>query len=267
MKVVLPRLLVGPPPESLQPALSDWFRGEAGRRVLDAERTLLDQLLPRCFGFHAAQVGAVVPERLLDSLPIHHKILAGAGCKVSGLSHVPSLAAELPFANDSLDLVLLHHTLDVDPNPHATLREACRVLIPEGNLLVVGFNPWSLWGLLRMFRPPWRAQPWLQRPVSPYRLADWMALLDFEVLGLETTYYLPPFDGVRTASHFAWLSWLGERYWGQAGAIYVIQARKRRSCITPVRERHRGLRQELSPVFVVDSREPLRLNGKDDGEA
>jgi SAM-dependent methyltransferase len=53
----------------------------------------------------------------------------------------------LPFPNQSLDLVLLPHTLELARDPHDTLREVERVLVPEGRVVIVGFNPASLWGL------------------------------------------------------------------------------------------------------------------------
>jgi ubiquinone/menaquinone biosynthesis C-methylase UbiE len=53
----------------------------------------------------------------------------------------------LPFDSASLDLVVLPHTLELASDPHQTLREVERVLVPEGRVVIVGFNPASLWGL------------------------------------------------------------------------------------------------------------------------
>ena len=55
--------------------------------------------------------------------------------------------AALPFAAASLDLLLLPHTLELSLDPHATLREVERVLVPEGRVVISGLNPASLWGL------------------------------------------------------------------------------------------------------------------------
>jgi ubiquinone/menaquinone biosynthesis C-methylase UbiE len=54
---------------------------------------------------------------------------------------------ELPFATQSLDLVVLPHVLEFAAEPHQVLREVERVLIPEGQVIICGFNPSSLWGM------------------------------------------------------------------------------------------------------------------------
>jgi SAM-dependent methyltransferase len=39
------------------------------------------------------------------------------------------------------------HALEFHDDPHQILREVERVLIPEGELIITGFNPISIWGL------------------------------------------------------------------------------------------------------------------------
>ena len=53
----------------------------------------------------------------------------------------------LPLRRESVGLLLLVHALDVSPEPERLLEEAAQVLTPEGELLVLGFNSWSLWGI------------------------------------------------------------------------------------------------------------------------
>ena len=53
---------------------------------------------------------------------------------------------ELPFATQSLDLVVMPHVLEFSAEPHQVLREVERVLIPEGQVIICGFNPISMWG-------------------------------------------------------------------------------------------------------------------------
>ena len=90
----------------------------------------------------------------------------------------------LPFASDSIDAILLPHTLELVEDPYAVLREAERVLCAEGCLLICGFNPWSGWGARRLFGQFFRRPafpPQTRRLLAERRLRDWMALLDFEV--------------------------------------------------------------------------------------
>ena len=67
---------------------------------------------------------------------------------------------ELPIATQSIDLVLLPHVLEFAEEPHAVLREVDRVMMPEGRLVIVGFNPWSLWGMRSALglRRKWRSE-------------------------------------------------------------------------------------------------------------
>lgn len=263
----LPPLLGKELPENLQPALREWFTSELGRRVLSREENLLEDVLPRCFGFHAVHMGMQVEGDLLASSLIAHRFAADRALLKTRLSTLVCDPEAMPLAGDSVDLVFLHHSLDVVSQPHAWLREAARVLVPEGHLLVVGFNPWSLWGISRIFRGPWQHLPWLHRPVSPSRLADWLSLLDFDVLGLETTYHYPPMRNTRWERYFAWLDWLGRRYWRQAGAVYVLLAKKRNSCLTPLRLRSDFRRRMVPPFLVPDGRSVGKsiLRGRGEG--
>lgn len=256
MAMQLPRLFRAEKHHDLQPDLREWFEGDLGRYLRGEEERLLGCLLPDLFGYHALQVGRVTGDNLLASCRIRHCCIVDADRPdVPGLSPLRAHPEQLPLGKDSIDLVFLHHGLDTAPSPHALLREAARVLIPEGHLVIVGFNPWSLWGLWRLFRLPRAAPlPWLRRPLSPQRLADWLTLLDFEVVGLEGVCFVPPFTSPGLRRRFAWLEALGRRYWGQAGASYILLARKRVSCLTPVEMRRRTLYPAPAPLLVTEAR-------------
>ena len=115
-------------------ALRQWFKSELGRELLDAEDRLLGHILPDLFGYHALQLGQIVPCHLLHASRIRHRIVADKQLlTVEGLSSLPALPEQLPLTANSMDVVVLQHLLDVTVNPHAVLREAARVLIPEGH--------------------------------------------------------------------------------------------------------------------------------------
>lgn len=246
----LPRLFQFDPPPDLQPDLTQWYASELGSELLRAEETLLANILPELFGYHAVQLGQVVPHNLLSASRIRHRTIVAADPCVEGLSPLKALPELLPFATGSIDLVLIHHGVDTAVSTHALLREASRVLIPGGHLLVVGFNPWSLWGLWRLLRLPWSRTPWLRRFVSPQRLADWMRLLDFEVVGVESAFFTPPLQSTLVRRRLAWLERLGPRYWSQAGASYVLLARKHEFGMTPIRNRIFTPQRALAPILV-----------------
>lgn len=253
----LPRLFQFDPPPDLQPDLARWFASDLGQDLLDAEEALLADILPELFGYHAVQLGQVVGRNLLAASRIRHRAVVAEAPDVEGLSPLIGAVEQLPFASDSLDLVLIHHGLDTAVSPHALLREASRVLIPDGHLLVIGFNPWSLWGLWRLLRFPWTQAPWLRRVLSPQRLADWLTLLDFEVVGLESAYFVPPLAHRSVRRRFGWLEHLGPRFWSQGGGAYALLARKHVSCVTMIKSRIPAPRRAIAPVLVAETQPHL----------
>ena len=134
---------------------------------------------------------------------------------------------------------MLPHTLELARDPHQTLREVERVLVPEGRVVIVGFNPASLWGLRQRARPP-AARRWacgrrsaLFLPargefIGYRRLRDWLRLLSFEVEAGPLR-LLPAAGGVASAGwqRFAWMDRAGDRWWPVFGAVYFVVAVKR----------------------------------------
>ncbi len=172
--------------------LQDWFETPLGQYLLEKERAYLDDVTPDIFGFHALQLGLPRFDLLRDSRIAHRMRVA--------CSDHPDLYArchELPFATQSIDLVLLPHALEFAEQPHAILREVDRVMMPEGRLVILGFNPWSLWGLRGSLGPSRAEYPWNGRFVSLLRVKDWLALLGFDVSAGRLACYAPPFDNER----------------------------------------------------------------------
>jgi SAM-dependent methyltransferase len=143
-------------------------------------------------------------------------------------------SAALPFAAGSLDLVVLPHTLELSDDPHATLREVERVLVPEGRVVISGLNPASLWGL-RQRRGRWlrglgQGQLFLPEQghfIGYWRLRDWLRLLDFEVESARFGVYRPALSSARWLERFAWMERMGARWWPILGAVYFVVAVKR----------------------------------------
>ena len=172
--------------------LWEWFESPLGQYLLEQERAYLDEVTPDIFGFHAIQVG--MPEvDLLRENRITHKLRVAR----EGSPDTFARCTELPFATHSIDLVVLPHVLEFAEEPHAVLREVDRVMMPEGRLLIVGFNPWSLWGLRSSLGPSRDEHPWNGRFLSLLRVKDWLALLGFDVSAGRLIAYAPPFDNER----------------------------------------------------------------------
>jgi SAM-dependent methyltransferase len=201
--------------------LHGWFETPLGQYLLEKEREYLDDVTPDIFGFHALQVG--LPQiDLLRVSRIAHRVRVG----VDGNPDLFARGHELPFATQSIDLVVLPHVLEFAEEPHAVLREVDRVMMPVGRLVIVGFNPWSLWGL-RSALFSREEYPWNGRFVSLPRVKDWLGLLGFDVNAGRLIGYAPPFDSPRWRRRFAFMEPAGDRWWAVGGAVYMLQAIKR----------------------------------------
>ena len=220
--------------DSQRLTLEDWFDDGFGRYVLAAEATLLDGLLPTLFGYHLMQLGISRRVSLYDSSPIRHKFrLApmGGGAQVSALAE----PEQLPIDSESVDVVLLHHALEYSANPHQLLREAARVVMPQGHLLVFGFNPWSLFGACALPARHFGHAVWRSQLLAVRRVADWLGLLDFAIDGVQYRVHGLPVDHAPTLARFAAFDRVAAGWSLPGGAIYLIHARKQIARLTPLR--------------------------------
>ena len=173
-------------------SLASWLQTPAGQYMAAWESEQFDRVVADVFGFHGLQLG-LSPLPVLRNSRIRHCWVAENKLSAHGevANHSLGLYADsvaLPFTDQSLDLVVLPHTLELSIDPHATLREVERVLVPEGRVIISGFNPMSLWGLRqqrsRWFKR-WGAKDQFVPDVSDWmaywRLRDWLRLLDLEV--------------------------------------------------------------------------------------
>ena len=219
-------------------ALDNWFEGPLGVRVLREEAALATLALDTVFGFELLQVGAWGPARhLLSGARTQHTTLLAPELS-AGVTLCAPLDT-LPFRSDSIDAILLPHTLELVEDPYAVLREAERVLTGEGCLMICGFNPFSGWGARRLFgryigRPAF--PPHTQRMLSERRLRDWVALLGFDVDSVHGYLGFLPMKGGLSEVH--------PRRALTAGA-YLLKARKRVPTLTLIRPRRRARQRVL----------------------
>jgi len=219
-----------------------WFDSGAGRYLLAQEQLHVWRVLPDLFGYHIVQIGSCGSSGLLDASRISHKIvlrLHGSLDADSGIA-LTCFPESLPFAADSIDVVVLPHVLEFTPSPHRVLREVERILIGEGHLVLLGFNPWSLWGLWRLVLG-WREDPpWCGQYYALARLRDWLALLDFDLVHVDRFFFRPPLRSAAVMERLQVLEQLGRYLWPFFGGAYLVVARKRVAPLTPSRLRWRA---------------------------
>ncbi len=235
--------------------LGAWLHTAPGRYLLAWEQDRLDHAVTDAFGFHALQLGLPeldglranrMPHRWVasDSLIVPEALSAPPpldGLLTTQPAHEPiALHCEydaLPFPDNSIDLVVLPHALELARDPHHTLREVERVLVPEGRVVIAGFNPASLWGLrqragrMRRGMGFGREQSlYLPRAgdfIGYWRLRDWLRLLGFEVEAGRFGCWRPPVTTEKWLERFAWMDRVGDRWWPVLGGVYFLVAVKR----------------------------------------
>jgi len=210
-------------PPSRQPdAVDAWLSGPLGQYLLFREQTYFDQAVSDLFGFNAVQLGLPSVDFLRNS-----RMPQRLRCAASSGGDLRAEPAHLPFDSQSLDLLLMPHVLEFSSNPHQVLREAERVLRPEGRLLLSGFNPRSLWGVTRVLRGAERGFPWNGSFLNISRVKDWMALLGMDVAAGSMCCYRPPVDQEKWLRRLRFLEPAGDRWWAMGGGVYFLQAVKR----------------------------------------
>ena len=198
-----------------------WFTSPQGRGVLALEQAVLSELLPTIFGYHLVQIGPCKQE-LFSSSQVGSRVRLGfspgAG---AGLVGNP---VQMPFQDDSLDVVLLHHALDFIAHPQELLREAARVTLPSGHLILIGFNPLSVWGLARHLLKFRYKIPWSSTFIRMSRLFDWLDLLNFQID--RVVYGLHGPGSLLRASVPDFSRGLSRHTNWPFGAVYLVVARK-----------------------------------------
>ena len=227
-------------------SFSQWCTTPLGRYALDWERDQFDNAVEDVFGFRAMQVG--LPE--LDFLR-RNRISHRFSLALEAGAAVAADPLQLPIASQSLDLVALPHALESHLDPHALLREAERVLRPEGQVVISGFNNASLWGLRRWFARRDAGSPWDARFIGLLRLKDWLQLLSFDLNGGRFGCYAPPLANPVWRQRFAFMDRAGPRWWPILGGMYVVRAVKRvhgMRVITPAWRKERARRRAVAAM-------------------
>ena len=243
--------------------LSEFLRSPAGRYVLDWEQAQIDAAVSDIFGYHAMQLGLPEIDALRENrMPLRFcaadRQLAVDDADASDAAPRRRVAIinryeELPFATHSVDLVVMPHILEFATDPHQVLREVERVLVPEGQVVITGFNPASLWGV-RQFASRLGASPYLPREgrfIALPRIKDWLKLLSFEFARGRYGCYAPSARTAAWLHRWRFMEKAGDRWWPMFGAVYLLTAVKRvrgMRLIGTVWKRNDERARQLAPV-------------------
>lgn len=226
---------------------NDWRESAVAENLYEVEIEALQQIMPDLYGHYLLQLSAFNQSVVKKTYLRHHFFASHHKNNQLQLDY-----EALPFRSNSVDCVVAHHVFDHQEEAHQCLREAARIVVPNGYLIVIGFNPYSAWGISRLF------SKYSLAPKGSYlsqsRLLDWMTLLGFRVeRGIELQ-YSPPV----VLRYFPRVSRYIDRllrYLGLPGAgVYVLLARKLVAGRTPIRPQWRALGGRRIPVASPSAR-------------
>ena len=209
----------------------EWLKTALGEALLQQELRVVEEALDGIFGERCLQLGLWGENRSFlrytrtQRCSLMAESSTGSPCAVADMH-------QLPIESDSVDAVLLPHTLDYSDRPHAILREVDRVLRRDGRLIILGFKPGGLWGLRRLI-PGAGIPPGAEHLISDRRLKDWLQLLDMRIERTSRYFFRWPLPGNKACASNQW-EHRGQAWWPGLSACYMLSAQKRVSTLTPV---------------------------------
>ena len=232
------------------PAVSDWFRTPLGATVLKAETAAVNEQLSYLFGYHLMQLSTVAHADFSGSSRINHCFsLAPFDCgqikvdvESEGEFYVgksPEAQSEfdaLPLPDECIDVTILHHVLEFSDNPQQVLKEASRVTMPRGYIIILGFNPVSLPGLMQPFGAFMRKNVVAKRRhLRVGRMRDWLAFLDFTCVDTEYLFHDLPVNSAKYLNSSRLVRQFCHTKKIPFGLSYCILARKDKAGLTPIK--------------------------------
>lgn len=233
-----------------QAFLKTFYQSKVGQPLSLVEAEMIQGALKNVFGYFLLQVGCTSDQNWLSSSRVSYKTLVDncLSCE-EAKQYQSTIVADLdylPIKKDSIDVVFLPHTIEAVADPYHLLRQVDDLLIPEGRLILTGFNPYGC-GILKLKMGQHRAGFQKANMVKISRLVDWLKLLGYDIEQLE----ISPTVCFLSQNYQAWsvlsklgkmLSWLGL----ETGNVYCISAIKRVSSPTPL-----GLNWKLSNLLPL----------------
>ncbi|MFK7816309.1 MAG: class I SAM-dependent methyltransferase [Gammaproteobacteria bacterium] len=229
--------------------LQEWYLTPAGQNLYKELLVKVNELLPSLFGYHALQIGGLAEDiDLMSSSRIGQKIYMTLNTEKGNVVANP---LALPLPPNTLDLIVLPHTLDISPKPHQVLREIHRVMISEGHLVLIGFNPFSMMGLSKLIFLRSQRAPWSAHFFTPRRMKDWLSLLGFKLVATEHVGLQPPIQNERFQQRMKFLSKAEKVGLGRLGGLQIFIAKKRELTLTPTLQPWKP-RRRMIPVNISE---------------
>ena len=207
--------------------LRDFYRGALGQVARRMIRRAIQRVWPDLRGMRLLGIGYATPflsalagdtERTIAVMPATLGVLRWP----SEGGNLVTLAeeGELPFADYSIDRVVLVHAIETSDEVRAMLKEIWRVLAGGGRVLVVAPNRRGIWA--RLDRTPFGSG----RPYTMSQLSQLLRDEQFTPVGSDTALFIPPATSrVMLRSAAAWER-IGKRWFPTFAGVLMVEATK-----------------------------------------
>jgi SAM-dependent methyltransferase len=226
-----------------------WLTQSLGNSLLEVEKEYLSLKLAERYEKHVLLIGVPHQHELIKNSMMSHQVLLSP--LINKQKHNKCIESEyynLPIVPGSIDLVIVPHTLELLDNPRQLLLEACRVVKPEGLIMILGFNPISLWGLKK-----WSVQskhmPWQGSFIHPTQVKNWLKLADFELVKQDMLLFRPPITNHSIFKKLKFLEWIGKKFYTPLGGVYVLMARAKTIPLIPIKLHWKQKLPALHAIF------------------
>ncbi len=226
----------------------NWFTTDLGHDFQKTAAAELVRILPRSYFSVVLDLGPGTV-KYLQHLDTGLGFRVNPNGRVDGQTAVIGDWEGLPLGRNSVDLIVLQHTLDFSIDPRQVLREAVEVLSSEGWIVICGFNPLGLWGMSRVIFQSSGKMPWSARFLRPTRVQDWLALLGAQIMGGSFFFYRPPVTSLRLLQKLNALEHVGRRWWPTLSGAYVIVGQKRQMATRSIRQNFRATGTQATRAF------------------
>jgi SAM-dependent methyltransferase len=233
-----------------------WQQLSQGELARDELEKALEPIVARIFGYYLVKIGSLSSQIGLPTCTIKNQFSCAPHANQHNSLYAKS--SSLPFQNNSVDAFVILAELDFAQDPHQIIREIDRAITVDGRLVIAGFNPFSIAGVLK-YMPINRKNILHQgRFFTASRIKDWLALLNFEIVQQENLVYSSLFMQKQFNSQSP-VQKFCKRYLPWFSSMYIIEARKREMPLTPIKPVWQVKRKfSTSPIAARNSQSSFK---------
>jgi len=215
-------------------SINSWYEQPLGICLSELENIELTQTLKHCFGQYLLQIGGLAMLPAIKTSAIQHRLIVNNNINQNSSTNFLQASYDaLPIQNESVNTIIHWHSLETVSDPKFVLAESWRALALDGHLIIIGFNPWSLWGLKHLFNS--KDFPWNLHFHSAHLICKWVSSVGGEIINAKSLFFRPPLANKQLLENLQWLEIAGLWLWPYMGGVFFLDIQKKTIPVTPIK--------------------------------